>query len=261
MKTRIWQLTAIVVIAGVIGSFSGCAGERRARLPEQDLTPFQRLVDRWTAEYSYRRTVGGDDLVSQSDAIIERPTHEERLHISATLFADTLVKAEIERICEEDTIVVSCDSIAAGYAARHNWPKWFRVEISTHANLPEPFALEPLTIYITDENDISYEPVKREFATTRLEERSYLDREVKRYDPYTSWEYRVYEYQQGVEYASSGHATLYFERVNVVGRDLLDDPDAQLVMTFRTRRSDIASLTWNLADIRRQIEVDAELTP
>jgi hypothetical protein len=251
-------LTAVLlaVVASSVVMWTGCAGSRRSSEPEADLTPFQQLVLRWSRDYSFRRTVGGDDLVSQSDAIIERPTHVERLHINATFFADTLIAAHIDRTCQDDTLSTDCDSIATSYRALHGIPERFRVEIQAFANLPEPFMLEPLTIYLTDQNGIDYEPVERVFADPILEQQSYLDREVRRYDPYSDSEYRVYEYQHGYEFASRGRAILYFRRVNVVGHDLLEGADAQLTLKIRSKRRPIAEMTWDFADIAREIAED-----
>lgn len=257
MRSGMMKLTGAVVAAATLLAVIGCATSRRPTVPEEDLTPFQQLVAAWTQEYSFRRTSGGDDLVSHSDAIIERPSHEERLTIRATLFADTLVSEEIATICIEDTTGVGCDSIRSRYTERHNYPEQFRIEIQAYASLPDLFTLEPLTIYITDQNDIDYEPSERVFSDTHSEQRSYLDREVTRYDPYTSYEYRVYEYQHGYEFASSGHATLYFRRTNVIGRDILSGDDAKLKLTMRRGRMNIASLRWNLAEIAEFIQQDS----
>jgi hypothetical protein len=241
-------VTAIVAIGLV--SAMGCASQRTSsQVPEQDLTPFEQIIRKWTTEYRFRRSIGGSDLVSQQDAIIERPTHEEVLFLEATLFSDTVVAADIARICEEDLPRMRCDSITAGYRARYNIPDQFRIEIAAMANLAVPFRLEPLTVYITDEDGIDYEPRRKVFSPPVMEQRTYLDREVRRYDPYTSWEYRVYDYTHGYEFQSTGRATLYFDRRNVIGKDLLG-PGAKLTLKFRQNRSEMAKMSWDLDAIR-----------
>lgn len=238
------MVAALVVAAWPAG---GCA-PRRVQ-PEEDLTPFEQLVRAWTSQYRFRRTVGGDDLVSEQASITERPAHEETLVLHATLFTDTLVVADIARICEEDTSNTPCDTIAARYRGTHRVPDLFRVEVYALATMSEPFDLTRLTMHITDQDDIDYEPRRIEFGEPITEQRSYLDREVKRYDPYTTSEYRVYLYRHGYEYQSTGHARLYFDRINVIGNDLLG-PGARLTLKFRRDRSDLATVSWDLDRIR-----------
>lgn len=257
MRRFIWLIVGVATLAGSLGT-PGCAPRRAAKVPEQDLTPFEQLMRAWTKEYQFRRMVGGDDLVSEQSAIIERPTHEERLLIEATLFADTLVRADVARLCEEDTTNTQCDTIASRYDGQHNWPEQFRIEVYVLATLSEPFQLEPLTIYLSDEDGIDYEPRRRVFSSPVTEERTYLDREVKRYDPYTSWEYRVYRYSHGYEYQSTGHATLYFDRTNIIGKDLLG-PDARLTLLFRQSRTELARITWDISKIQGVLKQKASL--
>ncbi|HRS94968.1 MAG TPA: hypothetical protein P5179_06840, partial [Candidatus Latescibacteria bacterium] len=67
---------AVAALVGLIAVSGGCTPQTRAaRVPEQDLTPFEQLVRQWTREYRFRRTIGGSDLVSSQGAIVERPTH------------------------------------------------------------------------------------------------------------------------------------------------------------------------------------------
>lgn len=231
-------------------AITGCMPQTQTpRVPEQDLTPFEALVRRWTGEYRFRRSIGGSDLVSSQGAIVERPTHEEKLIIEATLFSDTVVAADIARICEHDTSGTLCDSIGIAYRARHQIPAQFRIELAALANLSTPFRLEPLTVYITDENGIDYEPRRKVFSSPVTAQRTYLDREVTRYDPYTSWEYQVYQYTHGYEYQSTGRGTLYFDRVNVVGKDLLG-AGARLTLKFRQNRMELGKIVWDLDAIR-----------
>ncbi|HRU24246.1 MAG TPA: hypothetical protein P5569_09905 [Candidatus Latescibacteria bacterium] len=252
MNTRpvLKRARAVVALVGLIAVFGGCTPQTRAaRVPEQDLTPFEQLVRQWTREYQFRRTTGGSDLVSWQGAIVERPTHEEHLILEATLFSDTLVAADIARICEYDSSGSRCDSIAIAYKARHQIPEQFRIELAALANLSAPFRLEPLTIYLTDEDGIDYEPRRKVFSTPVTAQRTYLDREVTRYDPYTSWEYQVYQYTAGYEFQSTGRATLYFDRVNIIGKDLLG-PGAKLTLKFRQNRTELGKITWDLDAIR-----------
>jgi hypothetical protein len=247
MARLMWlAVTTVSVVAPLIAT--GCT-PRQVRQPEEDLTPFEQLVRRWTNEYRFRRTIGGDDLVSEQASITEQPTHEEVLFLEATLFSDTLVHADIQRLCEEDTAGTACDTVTARYERKHQLATLFRVEIYALATLSQPFELAPLTMYITDQDGIDYEPRRSVFSNPVSAERSYLDREVKRYDPYTSWEYRVYNYRQGYEYQSTGHATLYFDRINVIGNDLLG-PGARLTLSFRKGRSELAAISWDLDKIR-----------
>jgi len=251
MKQWMWRVAGFAALVVTLGS-SGCITRAPKTAPQEDLTPFQQLIDSWTREYTFRRSVGGDDLVSEQAAIIERPSHEEKLIMRATLFADTLVKSEIKEICQEDTTGVSCDSIAHRYEARHNWPGQFRVEVNMLATLAEPFTLESLTMYLTDGNGIDYEARRRVFSEPVTEQHSYLDREVLRYDPYTSQEYRVYQYRHGYEYRSAGAVTLYFDRVNAVGEDLLAKPGQRLMLKFRRDHSSLGEIRWDLDGVRRQ---------
>jgi len=242
-----------LALAMAAGALQWAACTPRSRQPEQDLTPYRKLVNQWTASYGFRRTFGGDDLVSSQSAIVERPTHEEKLAIEATLFADTLVAAEVMRLCADDTSGASCDTIAAAYQSVHAWPDRFRVELRASANLSNPFSLEKLTIYLTDQNDIDYEPSRKVFSGPRTAERRYVDREVTRYNPHSASETRGYTYRHGYEYESTGAAILYFDRINAVGEDILWAPEAQLALVIRLDRRDVARLEWNVAEIRDRL--------
>lgn len=257
---RILGISLLLAVAfGVLTIAPGCGPKRRPAVPEQDLTPYQMLHARWTRDFVFRRTAGGDDLVTHSDAIIERPTHERRLHLSATLYADTLVQAEIEQLCEIDTTGTSCEEIVELYTDHHRYPEWFRIDIRARAQLEQPFALEPLVIYITDANGIDYEPAHRLFSDPVTEQRSYVDHEVRRYDPYTAWEYREFGYRYGYEYASSGRATLYFRRINVIGKDILAGDNAKVTLNFRRDRSTIAQMSWDISETLERARRNAPL--
>ncbi len=251
-RAKMAALVVALLLALAVANW-GCSPKSHYDIPEQDLTPFQRLVHAWTEEYYFRRTVGGDDLVSEKSAIIQRPSHEQRLLIEATLYADTLVEAEIRKLWERDTINVSLDSVRTLYMQTHNWPEYFRIDIRASANLAQPFRLEPLTIFVTDENGIDYEPEKRLFEPPQLAERTYLDREVKRYDPYSTSEYQVYGYRQGTEYHSRARGTLYFERTNVMGRDILSGDEADLTLTLRGTHMEVGRLSWDVSRIQERL--------
>ena len=250
------MLVVSVAAVAAFGTYLGCAPRPHMDIPEEDLTPYERLVRAWTGRHLYRRTTGGDDLVSERDAVIQRPTHEERLLIEATLYADTLVSEEIEQLVLSDTLGIGRDSIRTLYGRAHNWPEMFRVHVRAVATLSEPFQLEGLTIFIRDQNEIDYEPARTMFTPPVFSQRTYLDTEVTRYDPYSRSEYQVYNYRQGYEYQSRGLATLYFPRTNVIGADLLNTPGARLTLVFQRDRRKLGDVEWDIEVIRRELRED-----
>ena len=246
------------VLLGAALMATACAPRSHTNVPEEDLTPYQRLVRTWTGRYFFRRSVGGDDLVSERDAVVQRPVHEQRILIEAILYADTLVQAELLQLADVDTLRIDPDSLNVIYNRAHSWPEHFRIYVQAVATLDEPFRLEPLTIFLKDQNDVDYEPARASFTPPVLSQRSYLDTEVRRYDPYTSSEYQVYSYRQGQEYESRGTATLYFARRNVMGTDLLSTPGAELTLIFQRDRRKVGEITWNLDEIRSMLAASQE---
>jgi hypothetical protein len=262
MRTDSTLLRGIMITTGAVVCVlvAGCTPSGRPKVVEEDLSPYERLAHYLTSDYYFRRSVGGDDLVSDQSSIIQRPSHEERLLIRATLYADTLVQAELEQLCDRDTLT-PCDSVRNRYHRAHQWPDLFRITVRVNAKLSSPFALKPLKIYLTDDNDIDYEPAKTVLSRPMFTQRKYVDREVRRYDPYTESEYQVYNYRKGYEYRSQGKATLYFRRRNIIGTDLLADPATKLRLTFRSKRMNIGTLEWDLVGIREKIKMSSTLGP
>ena len=238
---------AVVFLVAIVALFAGCATRaHRPLLPDEDLTAYERAVIIWTSVFPFRRLTGGDDMVSAQDQVTHRPSHEHTLLFRGILFADSLTTLDQERFCEEDTTDIRCDSLVKNYNGQHRWPDEFRVEVRLAATWTEPLQLNEMTIFLQDEDKIDYEATRTVFGASRIQQQTYVDQSVTRYNPYSMDEYRYYRLERGSEFNTRALATLYFSRINVVGKDLLAPGNGALYMVFKKGRQEYGRLSWDM---------------